>query len=60
VQGGNPKRFELGTKVRVTTTGVVGIVVEVGERPIYNGEYKHTIRYAGGDVTAPGSKLEPA
>jgi len=44
----------------VITTGIVGTVVEVDDRPYYKGEYKHTIRYEGGDVTAPGSKLEPA
>lgn len=52
------KKFPVGTKVRVKTTGIIGKVLTVDCGARFKGECKHTIGYEGGEITYPGWSLE--
>jgi len=52
------KKFPKGKKVRVKTTGLIGTVLDVDCSARFNCERKHTIGYEGGEIMAPGWKLE--
>jgi len=55
---GLAKRFAVGTKVRVKTPGVNGVVTQLDEEPAALGEYWHTIHEEYGERREPGCNLE--
>lgn len=53
-----PKRFAVGTKVRVRTAGVDGVVVQMDEERTSLAEYWHTVETKHGERREPGCNLE--
>ncbi len=53
-----PKRFAVGTPVRVTSPGVDGVVLQVDDERTVMSEYWHTVKTKVGERREPGSILE--
>jgi len=53
-----PKRFAVGTPVRVRLPGIDGVVTQVDEERTFMSQYMHTVRTKFGDRREPGSILE--
>lgn len=53
-----PKRFAIGTPVRVVMPGIDGIVIQVDEERSALSEYWHTVQTKSGERREPGSILE--
>jgi hypothetical protein len=53
-----PKRFAIGTPVRVVLPGVDGVVIQVDEERTVLSEYWHTVQTKSGERREPGSILE--
>jgi hypothetical protein len=53
-----PKRFAVGTPVRVRLPGIDGIVTQVDEERTFMSQYMHTVQTKFGERREPGSILE--
>ena len=53
-----PKRFAVGTPVRVRLPGIDGIVIQVDEERTFMSQYMHTVQTKLGERREPGSILE--
>ena len=53
-----PKRFAVGTHVRVMRPGIDGVVIQVDEERSFLSEYMHTVRTKLGDRRECGCTLE--
>jgi len=53
-----PKRFAVGTNVRVCTPGLDGVVTHMGETRGSLGEYWHVVQTTNGERREPGCNLE--
>jgi len=53
-----PKRFAVGTPVRVVLPGIDGVVLQVDEERTFMSQYMHTVQTKFGERREPGSILE--
>jgi len=53
-----PKRFAVGTPVRVRLPGIDGVVIQVDEERTFMSQYMHTVQTKFGERREPGSILE--
>jgi hypothetical protein len=52
------KRFAVGAEVRITMSGMNGVITQLDASPTVMGEYWHVVRTEHGERREPGSNLE--